>query len=220
MKHPHAVVFTVSNIDVAVAVHIDTVRPGEPACFRISIRAIPHTSIAHQCLDGSVSGADDTDRMALGVRQVDIPIRTQGDSLRSGQCRVKGRAAVARESFFTSTGQVMQRLYFEVDAVHGISLSECKIERMPAVKIERSRAVERSAVDPGSIRSRFAFARAGKRVDGSRFEINDSNSMIPNVADVQVPVIVESDGMRSRKPGTNRRSPVAGKSPLARAGHC
>src|SRR5207247_121167 len=126
LNHTHAMVFAIADENGSVCVHEDSVRPRQFAFQRIAIRAIAAFASARHQFNGSLPNIDHTDAMAFGIGEVAFSVRSNADSLRSGESRLLCRTAVAREPFLPRAANVMDRAGFQVEPVNRVPFAKGK----------------------------------------------------------------------------------------------
>src|SRR5262245_47277095 len=92
---PHAMVRAVADVDVAPGIDEDAVRALQPAASGADLGAVSGSAVAHERLDRSTARADHANGMVLGVGNVEVAPRPDGDSLGARKRRHLCRSTVS-----------------------------------------------------------------------------------------------------------------------------
>src|SRR5207247_9614845 len=133
----------VADENGSVRVPADSVRPRQSALQRIAVRAVAAFASARYQFNGSLANVDHADAVTFGIGEIDLPIRRDADSLRSGQSRLLCRTAVAREPFLTGAGNVMDRACLQVEPVNRVPFTQRQPHISGLVKLDCPGAVQR-----------------------------------------------------------------------------
>lgn len=137
----------------------------------------------------------DSNGMAFGVGEPDITIWRDGNSFGSCELGVARGSAISGVATFSGAGEVMECAFFEVNFEECISFAEGEEECVVTIEIECSGAIQGSAIECRSIGCCSSTTSSCERGDGSGCSVYLSNSMITDVADIDVTCGVESDGV-------------------------
>ena len=107
-----------------------------------AVGAVGHFSVADQGVDGAGCLADDADRVALGIGQVDVAIGASGNPLGTAELCFLGITTVAAESLLPGAGNVVQGLFVEIDSIDGIAFPQGQHQLSISGVIESSRAIQ------------------------------------------------------------------------------
>src|SRR6266516_4384133 len=134
-------VFAVADENGSVRVHEDSVRPRQSAFQRIAFRAVAAFAITRHQFNGSLANVDHADAVTFGIGEIDLPIRRDADSLRSGESRLLCGTAVARETFLSRASNVMDHASRPVEPVNCVPLTQGKPHISILVKVDCPRTV-------------------------------------------------------------------------------
>src|SRR5215813_1633817 len=106
-----------------IAINEDAMRPRHPASQRVAIltstvRLAASLSRAGDQFNRHFTNINHPDRVAFGVRQINIAVRSDAQSLGAGQCGQLRRAAVAGESLLPRPRHVMNRSGLHVQTIN------------------------------------------------------------------------------------------------------
>ena len=87
-------IVAVADVDVSRTIDVDPMRASQSALPGISIGTIPFCSVSDQRFNLASRLANDANRMALGIGEVDIAFEAQRDPLGARQLGQLGRSAV------------------------------------------------------------------------------------------------------------------------------
>src|SRR5262245_50815791 len=139
-------VFTVTHVENA-AREKQSVRTSERAAQRITIGPVTARSSSHHRRDHAALQIDPSDDVALGVRDVDAAVWRVRDAFWSVQFRSACRTAVARVSRLAGARDAREALRLSIDLEDGVPFAQREIHVAVRVGIDRSRAIERGALE-------------------------------------------------------------------------
>ena len=124
-NYPHPVGFAVADINGSISIHKYAVRSGHPARPGVSFGAVPSFSGAGHQLQGAPADVNHANRVAFRIGKIDVAIRSDAQTLRSGE-----RSPVARVRRYRKTPT---RRFPRCDEACRLSNPACKRHSLPAV---------------------------------------------------------------------------------------
>jgi len=172
-----------------------TVGSIEPAIQWAATGTVAFITVADDGFHNFRLCAIDSDGMAFGIGEPDITIWRDGNSFGSGKLGVSSWSTISGVATFSGAGEVLQCAFFEVDSEESISFAEGEEESIVTIEVECSGAIQGSAIESCAIGCGSSTTSPGECGNDSGSSVDFSNSMIADVADVDVTFGVECDGV-------------------------
>lgn len=188
-------IVAVSDEQMPVFRHKHSVGAIQAATFWLSIRAVSFKSIADNGFHDLAAGAVHANGVTFSIGEPDITIGRDSDAFRAGQLSLTGWPAVTGVAAFSGTGEVVQGLFLEIDAEQGVAFPKCQKEGVVTVEVESTRAVQGCSREACTVRCGASVSGTCKRRDDSGFWVHATNSMIADIADVEISELIKGDGV-------------------------
>src|SRR5690349_17842813 len=189
-------VFAVADEDGPVGIDKYAVRARQPAVERIPVQAVAAFASAGDHFDGLFAGVDAADAVTFGVREIDVAIRRNADSLWPGQCRFLCGTTVSSEPAFSRPGDAMDRACLQVELVNRVPFTQREPCVPVPVKVDRARTVKRRGGELRAVRRGEFLSRARERGNDPGFHVHLADAAVADVTDAKVPVPVKLDAVR------------------------
>ena len=164
-QDPHLIIRTIADVNQTICIDEHPVGSIQPAFARLPIRPVTLFAVADESLDDTGRGADHADRVAFGIAEKNVAVRSQRDALGAGQLSLLGRTTVPAVPRFSCSRQMANGLCFQIECEDRVSFSQGKVEGVIAVKIESPRPIEGRVGERSTIGRLFLLACTGERAD-------------------------------------------------------
>src|ERR1043166_4101709 len=214
----HTMRLAVADVNRPLPIHKNSVRARKPAFEWVTVRAVPALAGPGQAFDDPLLRTNAPYAVALGVREINIPIRPDVQAFRTGKRRRFGWATVTRRAFCAGASDVVDRSIAEIQFVNGVSFAQSQPDVSLLIKVNRARSVQRRGRERPAINDRPFGPCTGKSRDNAGLLIHFADAVIADVADENVPARVKLKAVRLVEHGFAGWTAIPRESRLPSAG--
>jgi len=97
----------------------------------------------------------------------------------------------------------------QIQLVNCVAFAQCQPQVSLSIEVESAWTIQRCACNLRTVRSGGSLARARKRGNDAALQVDATDSVIANVADIKIPFAIELNAVRLMKRGRNCRAIIA-----------